>query len=721
MHFKKISALLLTLAICFACFSFETVFATKTLINSVSTNNDFAKNTAEIIKNENEDSMLRIIGKFSKTPPYSVFSSAEEAIISKDGRFVLQFSTEKALVSCLKNLNKHPNIIYAERDRLIYTEALEPGNEYLSWGVSAIEADIYSQKIASSDTDGSVVVAIVDSGTQNIDFLKEKLIPGYDFYENDSDAFQDKSVDSHGTFLASIVADCTHGIPVKIMPVRVLNSKNGSLINAINGITYAVDNGADVINISLGGALTNCRALEDAIGYAESQNVTVVVCAGNSQRDMMEFCPAHVESAITVSSIDQDFSFSQSYSNFGDGIDFAAPGENITGYNAAGETVTMSGTSMSTAFVSAAAAMFLLENPDCSTAQIHSAMVACSKDCGDLGWDKYYGHGIPQLSEIEKQSVIPVESVTFPQKIYTLTIGDMIEIEPIFYPEDSTDKSFTLSAENSNISVDRNTVTAISAGTSSLTLISGDGEHSDTAEIIINTPVSESTTVEETETSTLVEETTTQVEETTAQVEETTAQVEETTAQVEETTTQVEETTTQVEKTTAQIEKTTTKPVIITTTENITTEPSTNSVETTNHTAVTVPSTTVPSTEPSTLITGSIRIRNNLGNRTINYGEILRLTAEITDKPENSSVWWFVDEVKSGEGETFEISPKSGSVEITVKLVDVNGTVITDDNGNELSDSQTISVKSGFFQKLISFFKNLFGIDRTVVQLFIKN
>lgn len=634
MHFKKISAIILALTICFACFSTETVFAAKTSINSVSTNNDFAKNTAEIIKNENTDLMLRIIGKFSKTPPYSVFTNADKAVVSKDGRFVLQFSTEKELVSCLEKLNKHPYIIYAERDRLIYTEALEEENEHLSWGVSAIEADIYSQKIASSETDEIVVVAIVDSGTQNINFLKEKLIPGYDFYENDSDAFQDESVDSHGTFLASIVADCTRGIPVKIMPVRVLDSKNGSLINAINGITYAVDNGADVINISLGGALSNCRALEDAISYAESKNVTVVVCAGNNKKDMMGFCPAHVESAITVSSINSDFSFSQSYSNFGDGIDFAAPGGNIIGYNAAGETVSLSGTSMSTAFVSAAAAMFLLENPDSSTGQIHSALVACAKDYGDPGWDKYYGHGVLKLSGIEKQPAIFVESVAFPQKTYTLSIGDTIEIEPIFYPADSTDKSFTLSADNNNIFIDRNTVTAVSAGKATLTLTSGDGVHSDIAEIIISAPVSE-----------------------------------------------------------------TTKPVEETTTS---------------------PSTTVPSTEAPTLITGSIKIKNNPGNKTINYGEILRLTAQTTNKPENSSVWWYVDGVKSGEGETFEISPQSGSVDITVKLVDTDGTVITDNNGNELSDSQTVSVKSGFFQKLISFFKNLFGIDRTVIQVFNK-
>ena len=68
----------------------------------------------------------------------------------------------------------------------------------------------------------------------------------------------------------------------------------------------------------------------------------------------------------------------------------------------------------------------------------------------------------------------------------------------------------------------------------------------------------------------------------------------------------------------------------------------------------------------------------------------------------------------------FEVSPESGSVEVAAKLVDSNGNILNDKNGNEISDSQKVSVNSGFFQKLISFFKNLFGINRTVIQALMK-
>ena len=79
-------------------------------------------------------------------------------------------------------------------------------------------------------------------------------------------------------------------------------------------------------------------------------------------------------------------------------------------------------------------------------------------------------------------------------------------------------------------------------------------------------------------------------------------------------------------------------------------------------------------------------------------------------------MWWYIDGVESGKGKTFEVSPESGSVEVTAKLVDADGNVINDALGNEIADFQTVSVKSGFFQKLISFFKNLFRINRTVIQ-----
>ncbi len=510
---KKILSLVLAFVISSGCFCFG--FSEEANAVSPESNFDYAVRTAEIIKNSDDDSsMLRIIGKLRPDSTDFDFPYISDCAVSDDGRFVLQFSTENELAACLNELNGNPDVVYAEKDMPVYTETLEEAAQHLSWGVAAIEADKYSQSITPS-SDESVTVAIVDSGSEDIDFIKDKLVDGYDFYENDSDAFEDESVDSHGTFLATIVADCVGDLPIKIMPVRVLNSKTGSLINVINGIIYAVDNGADIINLSMCAILNNCKPLEEALDYAEEKGVTVIVCAGNAKSDIKDYCPSHCENVLTVTSIDSSLAFSESFSNFGNGVDLAAPGEAIIGYNSKGEPVAMSGTSMSAAFVSAAAAMLVLDNPGCSVEQVMTALTSTAKDMGVSGKDDYYGWGIPKL-------------------------GNLIKTE--------------------------------------------------------------------------------------------------------------------------------------------------------------------------------LKIRNNKGEKTIRYGETLSLTAEVTNGKSDQTVWWYVDGVKSGDGNTFEVSPKSGSVEVTAKLVGSDSAVLKDIIGNEISDSQTVAVKSGFFQKLISFFKNLFRISRIVVQ-----
>lgn len=113
----------------------------------------------------------------------------------------------------------------------------------------------------------------------------------------------------------------------------------------------------------------------------------------------------------------------------------------------------------------------------------------------------------------------------------------------------------------------------------------------------------------------------------------------------------------------------------------------------------------------------TVKIKNNNGSKTINYGDSLKLTAEATYIPDNAQIVWYVDGIQEHIGETFTVSP-SGSVTVTVKIVDENGNVATQMDGSEASDSQVVHVKSGFFQKLISFFKNLFGISRIVEQIF---
>ena len=111
----------------------------------------------------------------------------------------------------------------------------------------------------------------------------------------------------------------------------------------------------------------------------------------------------------------------------------------------------------------------------------------------------------------------------------------------------------------------------------------------------------------------------------------------------------------------------------------------------------------------------TVSIKNNLGTKTIKYGETLRLTA-IASKPDDVVICWYVDGAKKGEGTTFDLTFESGTKTVEVKLEDADGNIVCNSSGAEISDSEEVTVNAGFFQKIISFFKNLFRMDRTVVQ-----
>lgn len=112
-----------------------------------------------------------------------------------------------------------------------------------------------------------------------------------------------------------------------------------------------------------------------------------------------------------------------------------------------------------------------------------------------------------------------------------------------------------------------------------------------------------------------------------------------------------------------------------------------------------------------------VSIKNNPGSKTIKYGETLRLTAVTSAAlPEGTKICWYVDGVKKHEGETFDVKFESGTKTVTVKITDSSNNALKDASGNEISDSQNVSVNSSIWQKIVSFFKNLFGMNRTVIQ-----
>jgi len=266
-------------------------------------------------------------------------------------------------------LKKHDLVLYAEKDNLAF--ALETSNDpYLpnQWGLSKIRASDPGESAWNySHGNSDVLLAVVDTG---IDQNHADLIGKIAKNKNCSSSSTVDDRYGHGTHVAGIAAAATNnskGVAGTGYNVRLINAKglgdNGSGYYSwiANCITWAADNGAAVINLSLGGA-SSLQILEDAVNYAWNKGVVVVAAAGNSNSSSASY-PAFYGNAIAVAATDSNDQ-KASFSNYGGWVDIAAPGVSI--YSTAPNHTNklkiynyayLSGTSMATPFVSGLAAL----------------------------------------------------------------------------------------------------------------------------------------------------------------------------------------------------------------------------------------------------------------------------------------------------------------------------------------------------------------------------
>lgn len=240
------------------------------------------------------------------------------------------------------------------------------------WGLKTIDGyDIYSDPAVRAHI-GDVTVAVIDTGimTEHRD-LTPNIVAGYDFIERDT-VPQDEF--GHGTHCAGILAavsDNELGMAsaasgAHIMPVRVLDAFGyGDNMTVARGVIYAVNNGADIISMSLG-FFEQDETLKRAIAYAVERNVLVVAATGNEYSKDGSFIrfPAAYDGVLAVGALDADQRnglYEAPYSNYRQDMSnlIYAPGSMIISTYSDGEYVTMDGTSMATPFVASMAAAFM--------------------------------------------------------------------------------------------------------------------------------------------------------------------------------------------------------------------------------------------------------------------------------------------------------------------------------------------------------------------------
>lgn len=248
--------------------------------------------------------------------------------------------------------------------------------------------------------DGSgVKVCVVDTGVDDSHYALPPLYAEYDFVNNDGNAYDDNG---HGTHVAGIVAsqDSRYGgvAPgATLLAAKVLNSSgSGGSDDIIAGIDWCVAQGADVINMSLGGGVFtgSCdgNVLAQFSNLAVDAGVTVLAASGNNGWENRMLSPSCGSKVIAVGAVDKDDSRG-SYSNGGQELDVTAPGTSIRSTLPGNSFGRLTGTSMATPHAAAVASLIIQKTPDLTPSEVRSVLRSSSVDLGDTGFDFDFGHG----------------------------------------------------------------------------------------------------------------------------------------------------------------------------------------------------------------------------------------------------------------------------------------------------------------------------------------
>ena len=254
------------------------------------------------------------------------------------------------------------------------------------------------------DAGKGVKVAIIDTG---VDTSHDSL-SGIKITEisllNEDDSHWNLG---HGTGIASVIAGQTEdfvGIApsTEILSVRVLNENGeGDSFTVAKGIVEAVDQGADIINLSLGG-MDSSIVMDNAIEYAKLNNVLMVSAVGNEGVQGVSF-PARHKDVVAVASVDAKSRVS-TFSNYGDEVDIAAPGVGVVTAWEENEFVHFSGTSIATAFVTGALASELSYSSLEDKVEALNALYANADEAEKPGKDIWAGRGVLNVRRLEQRN-----------------------------------------------------------------------------------------------------------------------------------------------------------------------------------------------------------------------------------------------------------------------------------------------------------------------------
>jgi thermitase len=307
--------------------------------------------------------------------------------------FVVKLAPNLTMQDAGEFLRALPGVRYVEPNYLAFAFAT-PNDPYFSqqYGPQRIQANLAWDIWQPQRT---VYIAIIDTGIDsNHPDLTNKMrrhsngaVYGWNTLNNTTNALDDNG---HGTHCAGIAAaEINNGVGiagvaawnpnvansrayVQLMPVKVLSSSgSGSLDAVARGITWAADNGAHILSLSLG-AGSGAQQLQDAVNYAWTRGCLVVAAAGNGGSSSPQY-PAYYTNCIAVAATDSSDRLA-SFSQYGSWVDIAAPGVGILSTIPNSRYASYDGTSMACPHVAGAAAVLWSHNPSLTNAQLRAAL-----------------------------------------------------------------------------------------------------------------------------------------------------------------------------------------------------------------------------------------------------------------------------------------------------------------------------------------------------------
>lgn len=399
-----------------------------------------------------------IIVKFkSQVPPAEVdrFNRDNDTHFTRHRRFA-DFTTLRipkgiSAKEFIKKVKNDPKIEYAEPNYIAHA-LMVPNDPYYKyqWHFDNPEyGGIHAEQAWDISKGSGVIIAIADTGIayenyrQNWwnqyeiapDLVGTCFVKGFDFANNDSHPNDDNG---HGTHVAGTAAQTTNNSTgtaglahsACLMPVKVLNSQgSGTYADIAEGIRYAADNGASVINLSLGGS-ADAQVLLEAAAYAYNKGATIVAAAGNNSSSQLTYPAAYDDYVVAVGATRYDETLSY-YSNYGSSIDLVAPGGDLTvdqnndGYKDGILQQTFDknpkdwgwwfyqGTSMASPHVAAVAAM-VIANGAAGPDYVRTRLENTADDLGSPGKDNTYGWGLVNAARALGSTSAPPSPIPTP-------------------------------------------------------------------------------------------------------------------------------------------------------------------------------------------------------------------------------------------------------------------------------------------------------------------